>query len=255
MENPNLYQKEAEELGRKTRAKNFPLALKLLESEKDIPEGAQRPLRDYGYRLSICQSFNLARYEGPTIAMLEEDMWCSEPMIGLGLKEPPKDFMEGHTRYPADTATLEGGSIYANELPKLEVGKYVGVVVAPFKWAKFEPDLVMIYCDTLQLNMLLLAMEWKDGHNLKCAISSHASCVYSVVPIIQGGKWQVTIPCRGDRYYAMAGDGEIIFTCPMGKFNDLMTALRSLEQTGSKLPRGYAFQTEYGPQESGVQYT
>ena len=243
-----------DEVSRKLRMNALLLGIKLLRSAKDIPSEAKRPLRDFGYRMSVCQSFHLARYEGPTIAMLSEDMWCSEPVIGYGFKEPPKDFMDGHTRYPADTATLEAGSHCAHELPKLEVGKYVGVVIAPLKWAKFEPDLVMIYCNTLQLNMLLLGMEWKDGYNLKCAISSHASCIYSVVPILLGGKWQITIPCRGDRYYAMAGDGEIIFTCPMGKFNDLRTGLRYLETTGSKLPCGNALRIEYSPHESGEVY-
>ena len=241
----DAYHEYGEELERRVRLKTFPLAVKLLEKEEDVPEGAQRPVRDFGYHLSLCQGYQLSRREGMAVAMLAKDMWCFEPVVGYGLGEPPQYFLEGHNRFPRDVATLEAGSHYAQEFPRLEVGKYVGVASAPLKTANFEPDLVMIYCDSAQLSLLLLGMEWKEGYNLKCAISSHAACVYAVVPVIQSGECQVAIPCRGDHYSAIAGDDEMIFTAPKGKLEDLMAGLRYVEMTGSKLPRGYRLLPEY----------
>ena len=178
------------------------------------------------------------------MAMLIEDMWCHEPVLGFGLKEAPDYWLEGHSRYPRDVATLEAGSNYARELPVVETGRYVGLVSTPLKTANFEPDLVMIYCDSSQLSLLLLAREWKDGYNLKIPISSHAACVYGTVPAIQTGECQVAVPCRGDHYTAMAGDEEMIFTVPREKFGDLIEGLRYVEKTGSRLPRGYQFRSE-----------
>jgi len=245
----SVFHKYGEELEKRLRLQTFPLALKLLEKEEDIPEGAQRPLRDFGYHLSLCQSYQLSRREGMAVAMLAQDMWCFEPVVGYGLREPPEYFLEGHNRFPRDVKTLEAGSHYAHEFPKLEVGKYIGVVSAPLKTANFEPDLVMIYCDGAQLGLLLLGREWKDGFNLKCSLSSHAACVYAVVPAIQSGECQVAIPCRGDHYIAMAADNEMILTVPKRKLEDLMAGLRYVEKTGSKLPRGYRMQIEYGTPE------
>ncbi len=246
----DAYHEYGEELERRLRLKSFPLALKLLEREEDIPQEAQRPLRDFGYHLLLCQGFQLSRREGMTLAMLAGDMWCFEPVVGYGLGEPPEYFLEGHNRYPKDVATLEAGSHYAHEFPRLEVGKYVGVVSARLKTANFEPDLVMIYCDSAQLSLLLLGREWKEGYNLKCALSSHAACVYGVVPAVLSGECQVAIPCRGDHYGAMAGDDEMIFTVPKGKLEDLMAGLKYVESTGSKLPRGFRFLPEYPQPES-----
>jgi len=240
----SVFHEYGEELERRVRLRSFPLALKLLEKEEDIPEGAQRPLRDFGYHLSLCQSYQLSRREGMTIAMLAEDMWCFEPVVAYGLREPPEYFLEGHNRFPRDVKTLEAGAHYAHQLPKLEVGRYVGVVSAPLKTANFEPDLVTIYCDGVQLGLLLLAREWKEGYDLKCALSSHAACVYAVVPAIQSGECQVAVPCRGDHYLAMAANDEMIFTVPRGKLEDLMAGLRHVETTGSKLPHGYGMQIE-----------
>jgi len=245
-----VYREYGEELERRLRLKTFPLALKLLEKEEDIPDGAQRPLKDMGHHLSLCQAFQLSRREGTAIAMLKEDNWCFEPVVGYGLGEPPQYFFEGHNRFPNDVATLEAGRHYAEEFPRLEVGKYAGVVSAPLSTTNFEPDLVMIYCDLTQLSLLLLGREYKEGYNLKCALSSHAACVYAVVPAIQRGECQVAVPCRGDHYRAMAADDEIIFTMPKGRLEDLMAGLRHGSSTGSRLPRGYTLFPEYPLPES-----
>jgi uncharacterized protein (DUF169 family) len=226
------------------------MALKLLESEQDIPAGAKRPLKDFGHHLSLCQVFQMSRREGRTMAMLKEDHWCFEPVVGYGLGEPPEYFLGGHNRYPRDVATLEAGRHYAEEFPRLTLGKYVGIASAPLRATNFEPDLVMVYGDSTQLCLLLLGREYKEGYNLKCQISGHAACVYGVVPAIRTGECQVAVPCRGDHYRAMAGDEEMIFTVPKGKLDDLMLGLRSIEKTGSKLPNGYSSLPEYPLTES-----
>jgi uncharacterized protein (DUF169 family) len=245
MSQQSIWNEYGEELERRVRLKTFPLAVKLLKNEEDIPKEAQRPQRDLGHRLMACQGFQLSRREGITVAMLIEDMWCHEPVIGYGLQEPPEYFSKGHTRYPRDVSSLEAGGHYADEFPRLEAGIYVGVVSAPLKSATFEPDVAMIYCDGAQLSLLLLAREWKDGYSLHCNLSSHAACVHGVVPALASGRCQVAIPCRGDHYSAMAGDEEMIFTVPKGKLEDLITGLRYVEKTGSLLPRGYNFPPEY----------
>lgn len=246
----SLLAEYAEELERRLRLKTYPLAIKLLEGEKDIPEGAQRPLKDFGYHLSTCQGFAVSRRDGMVLAMLKEDMWCFEPVVGYGMAEPPQYFLEGHNRFPADVKSLEAGRNYASDFPRLPVGKYIGVMSAPLKTTNFEPDLVMIYGDSAQISLLLLAREYEDGHDLKCSLSSHAACVYSVVPVMQTGECRVAIPCRGDHYEAMAGDDELIFTVPKVKLEGLMGGLRYLETTGSKLPKSYEMRREPELEES-----
>jgi uncharacterized protein (DUF169 family) len=244
------YRACGEELERRLRLKTFPLSLKLLEKAEDIPEGAVRPLRDRGHHLSLCQAFQISRREGKTVAMCKEDNWCFEPVVGYGLAEPPQFFLDGHNRYPRDVATQEAGKHYAQEFPRLPVGRYLGILSAPLRATDYQPDLVMIYCDSAQLCLLMLGREYKEGYSLKCALSSHAACVYGVVPAAQTGECYVAVPCRGDRYRAMAGDEEMIFTVPKAKLEDLLEGLRYVEGTGSRLPQGYSFQAEYPLPES-----
>ena len=143
---------------------------------------------------------------------------------------------------------MEAGSRYVEDFPRLDVGKYIGMVCSPLKTANFDPDIVIIYCDSAQLSLLLLGREWKDGSNLSTVLSAHAACVYGVTPLFfekMQRDYLVSIPCRGDHYSAIAGDDELIFSVKKENIDDLMTGLREVEKTGSKLPHGYRLASGY----------
>ncbi|MDI6616491.1 MAG: DUF169 domain-containing protein, partial [Syntrophaceae bacterium] len=152
--------------------------------------------------------------------------------------------LDGKNRYPKDVASLEAGSNYAADMPRMDAGTYIGVVAAPLHLTAVVPDVIAIYADTEQLSLLLLAREHKDGHDLSLHLSSHAACVYGVVPSMKSGECSVAIPCRGDHYNAMAGNDEMIFSMPLSKISEIMTGLRFLETTGSRIPRTYKMQRE-----------
>ena len=250
MTTTSAFHEHAQELEKRLRLKTFPLAVKLLEREEDITLGAQRPKRDLGHHLSTCQGFGMSRREGILVAMLKEDMWCFEPVIGYGIEEPPQYFLDGHNRFPQSVFTLEAGSTWAKAFPRLETGKYIGIISGPLAIANFEPDLVMVYCDPSQLNLLLGALVCIDGHDLQCTLSPNAACVYSVVPVMQNGRCHVTAPCGGDRRRALAQDDEIIFSVPKGIVEQLLSALRFLDEHGTGLPRGFCMLPEYPLRES-----
>jgi uncharacterized protein (DUF169 family) len=233
----DVLRKYGEEIEKRIRLQTFPLAVKLLGKEADIPNGAERPLKNFGYRINVCQGYAMSRKEGKTLAMFKQDMWCCEPVIGYGWENPPRYFLEGHNRFPRDVKNLKAGRNYASDFPRLKVGKYTGIVSAPLTMVNFMPDLIMVYCNSEQLSLLLLGREHKNGHDLKCCLSSHAACVYSIVPVIKYGECQVAIPCRGDRYTALAGRDEIIFSVPTEKVGDLLTGLRHVEKYGCRFPK------------------
>jgi uncharacterized protein (DUF169 family) len=229
--------KEAEALERYMRLQTYPLAIKLLRTESDIPSEAKRPKKDENHQYNLCQTFALSRRNGDTIAMLKEDMVCFEPVVGYGLAEAPQEFMDGYNRYPEDVETQEAGKHYAEEFPKLRTGEYSGVLSAPLTKANFVPDVITLYCNSTQLVILLMAKEYRDGRNLPTALSGHAACVYGIVPAIQEKRYQVAVPCRGDHITAMAGDDEMIFTIPMERFNDFMLGMRNITETEGRLTR------------------
>jgi uncharacterized protein (DUF169 family) len=239
----SIYNEYGKRIEKQIRPKSFPLAIKMIKEIDEIPPEALRPKKDFNSCLSTCQCFALSRKFGTTIAQLFEDMWCPEPAMGFGFAEPPQYFFEGHTRYPDGVETLEAGATYARNLPRFEVGKYMGVVSAPLTTASFEPDIAVIYCDSAQLLKLLLGIAYKDGRDIPSVLGGHAACVYSVVPPMLNNDCHVAVPCRGDRARAGAQDDELIFSVPKDKIADLALGL---EQKGtSSIPMRYSMKAEY----------
>ena len=204
------YNSYGEELERLLLLKTSPIAVKMLETEKDIPEGAIRPKRDRGYHLAQCQAFAMTRRQRVTIAMLKEDHWCWAPLLAYGLVEDPHDaFVDAHTSFP-----------------RFEYGKYIGMVTGPLKSANFEPDMVLVYSNTAQLRDMIGVPKFQEKTMVKSEFDPIDSCVYSVVPVITGGQYRITLPDPGEYARAMAGEDEIIFSVPKEKLGGLVEGLR-----------------------------
>jgi len=218
------------------RLRTSPLAIKMLKTEGEIPPNAIRPLKDMGHHLDLCQAFAMSRWGGKTIAMLKEDMWCFEPIVGYGLAEPPQEFLNGENRYPNSIMTREAARKWANLFPRLEAGKYIGIISAPLTKCSFKPNLFVIYCDPSQLTQLLIAKNCLDGEDITCRLGGHAACVYAVVPVLQNKQCVVASPCRGDRRIAMTQYNEIIFSAPIEMLEPLVKALKYLEEHGWGYP-------------------
>ena len=226
-----------EELERLLLLRTYPIAIKMLEREEDIPEVAIRPKRDRGYHIAQCQAFALTRRRGETIAMLKEDNWCWAPLIGYGLVEPLDENTISPLIYIVEN--MEAAKKVAKNFPRFEYGKYIGILSAPLKTASFKPDLVLIYSNTAQLRSMLMAIKYKEGYLLKSEFDPIDSCIYSVVPAIQNGDYRITLPDPGEYERAMAGEGEIILSVPPDRLEELVMGLRFFE----KIKLGYTHLT------------
>ncbi len=234
-----------EELEKRLQLKTFPLALKMLAREDDIPEGAIRPKEDLHLHLALCQGLAMSRREGTSVAMLKEDMWCYIPVMAFGFAQTPEYYLEGHMGFPSKVGSLAVAKKLANALPRLECGRYVGVVSAPLKAANFEPDLVVIYCNSVQLMSLLSGVKYREGHLVTSKLDPSAACVQCTVPVLQSGDCQVSVPCLGDRRWAMAQDDEMIFSVPKERLEDLILGLRHSDEIGNGFPLNFEMRPDY----------
>jgi len=193
-----------------------PLAVKMLQKEADIPEGALRPKKDRDYHLAQCQAFSMSRRQGATVAMLKEDNWCWGSLFAYGLVEP--GIADNYPELQNDI----------HNIPMLEYGKYIGVVSAPLSTANFEPDIVMVYSNTAQLRHMLYALSFKGEGLVTSPLYPVASCAFAVVPSLSG-QYYVTLPDPGEYGRALAGEDEIIFSLPGEKTEGLVSQLKALE--------------------------
>jgi len=211
--------------------KTYPIALKMLKDESEIPQGSIRPKKDREEHYAMCQAVGAARRQGMKLAMFLEDHWCFEPIISYGLVEVPPDYMDGSASdfFIADKeAAKERGS----EMTRLPVGKYDGMVLCPLKDANFEPDLTMIYSNAAQLRHMLFALMRANGYRVTSTLDPIGSCVHSVIPSLLTGEAEVTVPDPGDYGRAMAGDDEMILTIPAARMKELMDGIYFYEKSG-----------------------
>jgi len=248
----SIFRECGDEIEKQIRPKTVPFVVKMLKKKEDIPKKAMRPKRDFGRLLDVCQAFALARRDGLEVALLKEDIWCPEPVIGYGFAEPPKWFLEGHMWFPWAYETLEAGANLAASLPRFKSGQYVGIVSAPYKVADFEPDLLIVYGNASQMKRLIDGARYRDGYGIgaclhgRCAAFGNGACVRAVVPAIQTGRSQITLPCGGDHKYAIAQDDELIFTVPKKEMEDLIKGLKRTAELGiSTYPYKFTMMLEH----------
>jgi len=230
------FNRYGEELEKRLQLRTSPIAIKLLEKEKDIPEGAIRPKRDLASHLALCQAFAMARRDKKVVAMLKDDNWCSLPVLAYGIAETPELFLEGRTEFPVRIGSLEAAAKWAKRAPRLKYGKYIGVLTAPLKTANFEPDVVLIYGNSAQIKCLLDGMKYKEGYQVTSTLEPAGACIQAVVRLLQSGDCQVAVPCGGDRKWALAQDDELIFSLPKDKLEDLLVGIRHFDD---ELGTGY----------------
>ncbi len=205
-----------EELERLLGLHTSPIAVKMLEKEEDIPADALRPKKDRGHHYAQCQAFALSRRDRVTVAMLKEDNWCPGPVIVYGLVPKPDD--------PA--ARVQ------NPYVCFEYGKYIGILTAPLAKATFEPDVVIIYCDTNQLRIILLSLKNEDRPLVKTNLFPF-SCASSVVDTMLNNEYWVNLPDPGEYARALTIAGEMMFSVPVGKFAELTEGLREFDKNES----------------------
>jgi len=202
--------------------KTYPIGIKLLKSEAEIPEGAFRPKKDKNEHYGMRHVFALARRQGQTVAMFKEDHWCFQPLISYGLID------EEELGGPGGNT---GDSTYDRRLP---VGKYPGIVVAPLKNATFTPDLLMMYVDAHQLRHLSMIYKSAGGRHFVGVIDPIGSCVYSVTNPFLDGISTLVVPDPGDYERAGAEPHEMIVTIPAQVLPAFMESFNTYNTRGPK---------------------
>ena len=211
--------------------RTYPIAIKMLKDESEIPDGSLRPKKDLGEHYSACQAFGIVRRRGTSLAMFIEDHWCFEPIIGYGLVEPPKEFLEGSGSdfFIQDKKAAKERN---NSIPVIPHGRYAGMVLAPLHNAKFVPDVTVIYCNATQLRHMLFAMMLKNGYRVSSTLDPIWSCVHSVVPSLLTGECEVTVPDPGEFERGGAEDDEMMLTIPAGRMEEMMSGVYHYDKMG-----------------------
>ncbi|HDI78409.1 MAG TPA: dephospho-CoA kinase [Desulfobacteraceae bacterium] len=232
------WDKKVQKLDTLLRLRSFPVAFRMLENREwlnHIPY-----LRRIDKRLTLCQMINLVRNFDWTVGAEGKDFifpTCSS-IIGLG--KLPEIYTDGTFRSIVWVKKKEDARRFEESIPRLPLGKYEAVALAPLRYNPFHPDIVLIYGNPAQMILLINAIQLESYQVMQFFCVGESSCADVIVRSIQERKAYLTIPCYGERRYGHAQDDELVMAIPAEMIDMVIRGLEGLYRRGVRYPISYA---------------
>lgn len=213
------------ELREKLSLSTYPVAVKLVRDEKEIPTDMEKPEG----MMRHCQFVDTVRRTGRSFCTTFDDHQCKGGAAALGLGALSEKVKSGRFYFEdlGHFETLEAAKKTIDSIPFLPGDSTKAVLYAPLEKASFVPDVVMFVCLPKQAMVLTQSALYAEGGRLDAAFSGKQSvCSDGVANVMTTGTPNVTIGCSGSRSYAEINDEEMIFSLPAGQLENLMNGLK-----------------------------
>ncbi len=220
------------------RLKSFPVAFKLLENKESLN---QIPfLRRLSHKSTLCQMINLVRNFDWTVGAEAQDFVSPVCASIIGLQDTPSIYKDGTFRSIVWVKTKEDARRYEASIPRVPLGKYQAVAMAPLVYNPFEPDIVLIYANPAQMILLINALQFEDYEVMQFFCVGESSCSDAISRCYLTGKPSLSIPCYGERRYGHAQDDELVMGMPSSFMEKALRGLETLYRRGVRYPISYA---------------
>ncbi|MBW1710376.1 MAG: dephospho-CoA kinase [Deltaproteobacteria bacterium] len=238
------------------RLKSFPVAFKLLEDKEAMSEIPF--IRRMNHQSTLCQLISLVRNFDWTVGADADDFLGNNCSSIIGLSDIPEFMKNGTFRSIVWTQSRADGKKYEASIPRLPVGKYEALVMAPLAYNPFDPDIVLIYANPAQMMLLINSLQFEDYEVMEFFCVGETSCADAIARCYLTGKPSLTIPCYGERRYGHAQDDELVMGIPAEMMEKALRGMETLYRRGIRYPISYAgaesdvasgFPETYGGQE------
>lgn len=203
----------------------YPLAIKMLNNEDEIPKDAKRPLRDYGASFTLCQALALARRDGLTIVLDKHSQSCPIALAGLGFVRPEHYLTGNYALAPVNQPT-KARIRAAEAVPRFQFNEFKHILISPIHTASFDPDLILFYGNGAQVMRMIQAAVFASGESLTSKSTGAGGCLLPVVEPILEGNCKYAVPGNGERRLGLVADGELAFAMPKNRFEEVVGGLR-----------------------------
>jgi uncharacterized protein (DUF169 family) len=201
------------------------LAIKMLNSEDEIPQDAKRPLKDYGASFTLCQTLALGRREGLTIVLDKESQSCPIALVGLGFVRP-EEYLNGNYALAPMNQPTEARKKAAETMPKFQFGTFSYILISPIQTAGFDPDIILLYGSGAQVMRMIQAAVFASGESLTSKSTGAGGCLLPIVSSLLEGQCKFAVPGNGERRLGLIADGELAFAMPKNRFEEVVKGLK-----------------------------
>jgi len=220
------------------RLKSFPVAFKMLEKKEELDRIPF--MRRVGKKKTICQLITLVRNFDWTVGADAEDFGGPGCASIIGLSDIPEFMKDGTFRSIVWVKTKKDGKKYEASIPRLPLGKYEAVAMAPLVYNPFEPDIVLIYANPAQIMLLINSLQFENYEVMEFFCVGESSCSDAITRCYLTGKPSLTIPCYGERRYGHAQDEDMVMAVPADMMEKALAGMEELYRRGIRYPISYA---------------
>ena len=235
---PRDWEKIVRRMEQLLRLKSFPVALKMLEKKEEL--GSIPFIRRLEKKVTLCQLITLTRNFDWTVGAERDDFLTPTCPSILGLTEVPDINRDGTFRSIVWVKTREDAQKIEAAIPRLPLGKYQAVVLAPLVYKPFEPDMVLIYANPAQMILLINALQFEKYEVMQFYCVGESSCSDAIARCYLTGKPSLTIPCYGERRYGHAQDEDLVMALQPADVERALRGLENLYRRGVRYPIPYA---------------
>jgi dephospho-CoA kinase len=192
------------------------------------------------YKSTLCQLINLVKSFDWTVgADVDDFMSVVCPSI-IGLTDIPDYMKDGTFRSIVWTKSRADAKKYEDAIPRLPVGKYEAVALAPLVYNPFDPDIVLIYANPAQMMLLINSLQFENYEVMQFYCVGETSCSDALARCYLNRKPALSIPCYGERRYGHAQDDELVMAIPVEMMDKALNGMEALYRRGIRYPISYA---------------
>ncbi|MBE6507081.1 MAG: hypothetical protein E7Z72_04040 [Methanocorpusculum parvum] len=225
------FEKISAELKELLGLEGSPVALKIVTSAEEIPEG----IPELEETTRHCRMVSLAR-EGQVFFAPDAKHQCGGGAWALGLREKGETLRTGQHYFKlgkyetinASRRTMEG-------VPSLPKETYA-TLYAPLEKAAFEPSVVIIFAKPLAMLKLAQSTLCKTGGRIYPEFAGIQSiCSDAAAHVLLSGKPNFTLGCDGSRKFSGIKDEEMVAGFPIELIAEIVESLKKVTAApGSK---------------------
>ena len=220
------------------RLKSFPVAFKLFEDKEALSEIPF--IRRMNYKSTLCQLINLVKSFDWTVGADVDDFMSAVCPSIIGLTDIPDYMKDGTFRSIVWTKSRADAKKYEDAIPRLPVGKYEAVALAPLVYNPFDPDIVLIYANPAQMMLLINSLQFENYEVMQFYCVGETSCSDAIARCYLNRKPALSIPCYGERRYGHAQDDELVMAIPVEMMDKALNGMEALYRRGIRYPISYA---------------
>ena len=188
------------------------------------------------HRSLICQLITTARIKGLIMGCTEDNLIIPNCGSIFGLNEVHESIRSGSMFHNVWFKDIEDCQTFSAQMVRIPSGKHQALLISPLNKIPMKPDIVAVYGNPAQINLLVNGFGWKSYKRMKFYHIGESSCSDGVPNCYMTGELSVALPCFGERRFAGVMDDEILAAMQPKDLPKIIDGLEELKKRMIKYP-------------------